>query len=107
MPVLCDELVKLPDTITEEEINRAKARVRASLLMRAENISSHAESNALDLIVHHRIRSKEERIERVNQITKEDLARVAKTILAGKPTLSALGQIQHVMPYEEVINRLK
>ena len=106
MPVLCDELVKLPDTITEEEINRAKARVRASLLMRAENISSHAESNALDLIVHHRIRSKEERIERVNQITKEDLARVAKTILAGKPTLSALGPIQHVMPYEEVINRL-
>ncbi len=107
MPVLCDELLRLPDTLTEEEINRAKSQIKASILMRQENISSHAETNAVSTIVYGRVIPVEEKIEKINKITKADLNRVAHMILAGRPTLSALGPITHVMSYEDIITRLK
>ncbi len=107
MPVLCDELVKLPDSLTDAEINRAKTRFRASILMRQENFSRHAEINAVDMIIHGRLVPKTEIIEKVNAITMADLQRVAKTLLSQKPTLSALGPISNVMSYDEIVSRLK
>ncbi len=107
MPVLCDELVKLPDTLTEAEINRAKARLRASILMRQENIATHAEANAIDMIIHGRLVPKTEVIEKINAITGDDLKRVAKDVLSRTPTLAALGPISNVMSYDEIVNRLK
>lgn len=107
MPVLCDELLRLPHTLTEEEINRAKAQLKASVLMRMENISGLARMNAVDMIIHGRIVPKQEVIDKINAITKQDLERVALTILKGKPTFSALGPINKVMSYEEIVQRLK
>lgn len=107
MPVLCDELLKLPDTLTDEEINRAKAQLRAGILMRQENMASHAESNAIDLIIRGRAVPKQEIIDQINAIEKADLSRIAKQLLQQKPTLSALGPISNVLPYEEIVSRLK
>ncbi|MBR4932688.1 MAG: insulinase family protein [Alphaproteobacteria bacterium] len=107
MPVLCDELIRLPDTLTEEEINRAKARMRASILMRLENMASHAEMNAIDMIVHGQLVPKQEVIAKINAIEKSDLERVARLLLKQKPTLAAIGPITHVMPYEQILDRLK
>ncbi len=107
MPVLCDELVKLPDSLTEEEINRAKARLRAGILMRQENMATHAEANAIDMIIHGRVVSKQEVIDKINAIEMADLQRVAHQLTAQKPTLSALGPIKHVMAYDDIVQRLK
>ncbi len=107
MPVLCDELVKLPNSLTDEEIERSKARLRANILMRLENISSHAEMNALDTILFGRIIPKEEVIEQIQNVQKADLQRVALSIISSKPTLSALGPIKEVMPMDMIIDRLK
>ena len=107
MPVLCDELLKLPHTLTEEEIERSKARLRANILMRLENISSHAEMNAIDTILFGRIIPKEEVINQIQAVQKSDLERVAKSIISGTPTLAALGPIKEVMPMNKIIDRLK
>lgn len=107
MPVLCDELIRLPHTLTEDEINRAKARMRASILMRMENMASHAEMNAIDVIVHGQLIPKQEVIAKINAIEKSDLERVARLLLKQKPTLAAIGPITHVMPYERILDRLK
>lgn len=107
MPVLCEELIKLPHTLTEEEINRAKARLRANILMRMENMATHAEMNAVDMIIHGRIVPKEEVIEKIQSIQKEELERVGKTLLSKKITFAALGPIQKVMSLEEITQRLK
>lgn len=107
MPVLCDELMKLPHSITEEEIERAKARLSSNILMRLENISSHAEMNAIDMIIYKKIISKDEVIKKIQKVQKKDLERVASRILSNKPTFAAIGPIKKVMSYNEIEKRLK
>lgn len=107
MPVLCDELVSMADNITDEEINRSKARLKARVLMRAENISSHAEMNAIDMITHRRCVSKEEVIQKIEGVQKHDLERIAKQILATPVSFSVLGPIKEVMPFDEIKKRIQ
>lgn len=107
MPVLCDEILALPGSITEEELARAKNRLKARLLMRLENISTHAEANAIDMIIQGRPVSKEEVVAEIEAIDLARLERASRRIFATKPTLAALGPIEHVMSYEDVISRLK
>lgn len=107
MPVLCDELIKLPHTITDEEIARSKARMRANILMRLENISSHAEMNAIDTILFGRIIPKEEVIQQIDDVKKSDLERIAQEVISKTPTFAALGPIKEVLPFDKIIDRLK
>lgn len=107
MPVLCDEILALPTTIRDDEIARAKARLKARILMRMENISAHAEINAIDMVIHGRVVPKEETIAAIDRVDSEALKRVAHRVFSSKPTLAALGPIKHVMAYDEVLRRLK
>ena len=106
LPVLCDEINRLPETLDDVEILRAKNRAKARLLMRSENHGTHAESNAIDMIIHGRVVPDEEAIAKIEAVTKQDMSRVARQIFAGKPTLASLGPIDRVAPYETVLNRL-
>ena len=106
MPVLCDEILKLKGTITDTELTRAKNRLKARLLMNAEAISTHAEMNATDMIVHGRVVPKEEIIADIASITTADLDKVADRIFTTRPTLASLGPIKHVMSYDDVCARL-
>ena len=106
LPVLCDEINRLPDTLDEVEILRAKNKAKARLLMRSENWSTHAESNAIDMIIHNRIMDNAETIAKIDAVTKEDMAKLARRIFAGKPTLASLGPIAHVATYDDVLKRL-
>lgn len=106
MPVLCDEILKLKGTITETELTRAKNRLKARLLMNAEAISTHAEMNATNMIVHGRVVPKEEIIADIASIATTDLDKVADRIFTSRPTLASLGPIKHVMSYDEVCTRL-
>lgn len=107
MPVLCDELMKLPDSLSDEEILRAKTQLKASILMREENIFSHARTNAVDMIVHGRLVSKEEVIQKIDSVQKSKLRQTALRLFRQKPTFAALGPIKHVMSYNEITTRLK
>lgn len=106
IPVLCDSILNLPDTITDDELKRAKAQIKARILMRLENPATHAEANALDLVIRGRLISKEEAIAQVEKITREDLSRIGHRIFSGRPTLAALGPIQDVMSYDKICERL-
>ena len=106
LPVLCDEINRLPDTLDDVEITRAKNRAKARILMRAENWSTHAESNATDMVIYNRVVPDNETIERIEAVTRDDLSALAKRIFAGRPTLASLGPVQHVMSYDEVLKRL-
>lgn len=107
MPVLCDEILALPTSITEEELMRAKNRLKARLLMRLENISTHAEANAIDMIIQGRPVGKKEIVAEIDAVDVARLTTVARRIFATTPTLASLGPVQHVMAYDEVVRRLK
>jgi len=106
LPVLCDEINKLSDTLTEDEIMRAKNRAKARILMRSENWSTHAESNATDMIIYGRVVPDTETIRQIDSVTREQMAALAKRIFAGKPTLATLGPVKKVIPYEKVLSYL-
>jgi len=107
LPVLCDEINRLPETLTESEIIRAKNRAKARILMRAENWSTHAESNATDMIIYNRVISDQETIRQIEAVTSDQMAQLARRIFSGKPTLATLGPVKKVTPYETVLSGLK
>lgn len=107
MPVLCDELMRVSGSLTDEEISRAKAQLKASVLMQEENISSHARTNAVDLIIYGRLVPKEEVISKIEAVEKHQLEKIARQLFKQKPTFAALGPIQNIMSYEEITKRLQ
>lgn len=106
LPVLCDEINRLPDTLNEVEIQRAKNRAKARLLMRSENWSTHAESNAIDMIIYGRVIDDSETIAKIDAVSAQDMARLGRQIFSGRPTLATLGPIDRVAPYDDVLRRL-
>lgn len=107
MPAVCDEILRMTDGVNEDELMRAKNRFKASLLMRGEAISAHAENNALDMVIYNRVVSTREIIAAVDAVTNADIIRVARRVFSTTPTLAALGPIKHLMSYQDLTNRLK
>ncbi len=107
MPVMCDEIVRLADTLTDEEINRAKTQIKARLLMQSEDISSHADRNARSILNVGHVVSDDEILKTVMAVQKSDLAKYAHQLFVKKPTVAALGPIQNLMSYEDICARLK
>lgn len=107
MPVMCDEILRLSDTLNDEEIDRAKTQIKARLLMQSEDISSHADRNARMMLNYGRVVSDEEILKQVMSVQKSDLSTYAKKLFAKKPTVAALGPIQNLMSYEDICARLK
>ena len=55
IPALCDELVKSPTNITEEEIARAKAQVKSSLVMSLESSESNSARWSYNLLDYNKL----------------------------------------------------
>ncbi len=107
LPVVCDELLKVNSSLRAEEIERAKAQLRAHVLMKSESTSARAESNARQLETYGRVLETQEIIDHINSVDENALKQVADLLFAGKPTLAALGPIKHVMSYEKLCDALK
>jgi predicted Zn-dependent peptidase len=97
LPVVCDELLKLPGDISHEELRRAAAQLKAGILMSREKTSARCEHLAAQLLIHDRVFTPAEIVAKVDAVTEIDLARVAKRLIASAPTLTTMGPIDHVM----------
>ena len=107
MPVILGELERAAADLNEEELNRARAQVRAGLLMGTESPASRANQLARQKLLYGHPRSLEEMDETVADITVEDVRRVASDIFTGSaPTLSSVGPVEGLMRSEEIITRL-
>ncbi|MEZ5833229.1 MAG: pitrilysin family protein [Dongiaceae bacterium] len=106
MPVVCDELAKLPQDMTEPEVKRAAAQLRAATLMSREKPSARCEQLASQLLIYGRPIPPAEAVARIDAVTVDDLARLARRLTQSPPTLTALGPIGQVMEYEALKRRL-
>ncbi len=107
IPVCCDELKKITQSVADEEIKRAKARVKSSILMGREESERRCDKNASHLLMFDRIIPKEETMENYNKVTEADLKRVAAEIFSSEPSIAAVGPIKNVCSYEELLSYLK
>ena len=106
IPVLCDELKKSPDSISEKEINRGKAQLKASLMMGRESAFRRCESAARQLLVFNRVIDPSETIEKINEVSKETVERLAQQIVSSPITISSIGPINQLETLEKIQKRL-
>jgi predicted Zn-dependent peptidase len=91
MPVTLEELIKVQRDVTEDELARAKAQLRASLLMSLESTGSRCEQLARQLQVHGRVIPIEETKQRIASVTVEQVQQAAAQAFRQRPTLAVMG----------------
>ncbi|MDH5722156.1 MAG: insulinase family protein [Alphaproteobacteria bacterium] len=106
VPVVCDEIVKLADTLTEEELDRAKAQLRATTLMARESMMRRVDQNAKSLIFRGKIRESAEIIESINNVDMGTTKDVCDAIFNGPVTLAANGPLKQLESLESIRKRL-
>jgi predicted Zn-dependent peptidase len=107
IPVLCDELVGVADSLEEDEIARTLAQLKAGLLMGLESTSSRAEHQANHMLIYGRPVETSEIIQRIDAVDKAGLAAAARRIFAAPPSFTALGPIGRVEGFERITERLR
>ena len=107
IPVLCDELNKSPNSISEKEINRGKAQLKASLMMGRESAFRRCESAARQLLVFGRIIEPTETIKKIDLVSKETVRNIAKKIVSGPITISSIGPLSKLENLDKIQARIQ
>jgi predicted Zn-dependent peptidase len=106
VPVTLEELRRVQRDVTADELDRAKAQLRASVLMSLESTGSRCEQLARQLQVHGRIIPVEETKARIAAVTIDDVQEAAARAFRGAPTLAALGPAGKVPALSHIQERL-
>ncbi|WP_297444073.1 pitrilysin family protein, partial [Acidocella sp.] len=106
MPVTLDELAKVQTNVTEAELARARAQLKAGLLMSLESTGSRCEQIARQWQVFGRIIPASETVAKIDAVTIADIERAAGVIFRQKPTLASLGPVGSVPKISTIIDRL-
>lgn len=96
MPLIADELNKVRQSVDEQEVARARAQLKASILMSLESTSSRCEQLARQMLIYGRPVPAEEIVAKVDAVTAGDVVRVAERLFSTKPTLSAIGPLANL-----------
>lgn len=92
MEVIADVINDAVETVTDAEIARAKAQMKAGLLMALESCSSRAEQLARHILAYGRPLGADELVARIEAVTRESTRDAARTLLArSRPAVVALG----------------
>jgi len=106
IPVLANEIRGLGGGFDRDELERARAQLKAGLLMSLESTMTRVEQQAGYMLVHGTPFDMTELVRQIDAVDQDDVRRVARRILSGKPTIAALGPIGRLEPYARVAERL-
>ncbi|MDA1309833.1 MAG: pitrilysin family protein [Proteobacteria bacterium] len=107
VPVVCEELAKLADADLEAEVIRSRTQMKSGLLMSRETTSNRCEQIAQHMLVYGRVKPVDEIVAKVDAVDADAVRRVARRLLEGKPTLTALGPLSKLESYDAICGRLK
>lgn len=92
MDVVVDVINTAVETISEGEVARAKAQMKAGLLMALESCTSRAEQLARQMLAYGRPKTLEELIGRIDEVSIDTTQAAGRALLArGRPAVVALG----------------
>ncbi len=106
LEVIAKEFARLPDDVSEEELDRARAQLKASVLMGRESSLSRCEQVAQQLLIYGRALTLEETIARIEAVDQAALGRVTERLTANAPTLAVIGPIGGLGSYDALQARL-
>ena len=107
IPVLCNELRTSSNNITEKEISRGKAQLKASLMMGRESAFRRCESAARQLLVFNRVIDPKETINSINNVSKKTVENISQKIVSGPITISSIGPIKKLETLDKIQSRIK
>ncbi len=106
VPVIVTELQKAGDAILQDELDRARAQYRAGLVMSAESSASRASQIARQLLLFGRPIGMDELVDRLSNLTIERLTDLSARLFSTKPTVTAVGPVGTLAPYEAIRDAL-
>ena len=106
VPVTLEELRQVQKGVSEAELHRARAQVKASLLMSLESTGSRCEQIARQIQVFGRIVPTAETVAKLNAVTVEDVRRAAMRVFRAAPTLAAMGPADKVPHLPAIAEKL-
>ncbi len=85
------EMEALADGAEQDEIDRARALLRASLMMGLENPAARIETAVGQLFTFDRLMAPDEILEKLNAVTRDDIVRCAQRALDGRAAIAMVG----------------
>lgn len=102
-----DEVEKAIGSITEAEVKRAQAQLRAGLLMTLESPAARAGQIARQIMFHGRPLPLDELVAKIDAVTPTMVSDfLARIVTHGRPTLAAIGPIAGVPKLDAIAGRL-
>ena len=106
VPVMADEMIAACEALSEDEVARARAQLKAGLLMSLESTQARAERLGRHMLLFGRPLPIAEMIGRVDAIDSGAVCRTARRILKGcRPTVAALGPIGRLESHDAIAAR--
>ena len=103
LPVIGTEVRKIRNDLVDiKELNRAKAQLKASMLMALESSSSSTEVLARQMIFFNHTIPIQETVEKIENVTLNDIRDAANRVFSSKLTYAALGAYKSIPDYDEV-----
>ncbi|HVY20337.1 MAG TPA: pitrilysin family protein [Bauldia sp.] len=106
LPVMLGELERAAHDIDVRELDRARAQLRAGLLMTLESPSARAGQLARQILLFGRHIPTAELVAKVNAISVSDIRKLAEEIFTGSaPTVAAVGDLGGMMEHDAIARR--
>lgn len=106
VPIICDELQQIADGLSEGELARARAQLKASLLMSREGSSTRCEQLANHLLVHGKTVDVDDIVAKVDAVDEDAIRRTVASLVARTPTVVAIGTTDRLESYDAICRRL-
>jgi predicted Zn-dependent peptidase len=108
MKVVVDETAAAAGSITEAEVNRAKAQIKVSLLMALESSGARARQLASQILTYGRPLPVEEIVSRIESVTVESTRAAGAALMArARPAIAALGPGKGLEGAATIVESLK
>jgi predicted Zn-dependent peptidase len=96
LPVMYEELQRIPHTLKKEEVIRAKAQLKAGLMMGAESTMARCEQAAKQVILYGHPISLEEITHRIDHVSFQEILEFSQTLLTRPSALVGYGPLQNL-----------
>ncbi|HPF46522.1 MAG TPA: pitrilysin family protein [Emcibacteraceae bacterium] len=103
VPVIASEFHKLAEYTDEQEVNRAKAQLKAGLLMSLESTTSRMEQLGRQQMIFGRHVPHDEILQNIEVVNAEAVMKCARRILSGSTlSLGAIGPLKNLVEFEKI-----
>jgi predicted Zn-dependent peptidase len=106
IPLVCEEIYKMMDSVGDHELDRARAQIKASILMELESSSSRCEQLARQMMIFGRPLLTKEIVAHIEAVDTQAILNVARRIFKSPLTVAALGPVSKLESYGDIQNRL-